>query len=529
MGLIGAIASGLFYVPIWAVGMNLLEAVVNDFTAYSCWYPPWEVARQEYLAGFFPLWLDVSESPPNVYVWVSAYMNPLLLWTIPFEFSGISDIYFIGRVWLMGFFAYIFARRCVLMGKHGAALTAVAFAFSGIAQKRMVTVEMNVPWLIPLFLLTLRETLLKPRFSLMIACGAVSAFSLYAGHPIAAFYMFIIGGLWVLYLWFVDRFSIKRLILLFGAGLISLFLSSPQLIPGLEALSWDWNYHFIKPLDGSSPVEGIFSLALPWLVGANKSNLATAQLAPYLGAVPFLLAVFGLAVLRRLGRCTPFFAMYGIVFLGLGYALPVFSALGYIPPLSRLVNSASAYPTVTLAAAIVAGAALDLVIKDASESRILLKWALGAAAVTLVAGAYAWWLIENLRSDPRTAVFFTDPMAAYQSLKSQLIFGCTMFLVLGVVIAWFPKRGKVAAACVVFLAFWGLFVDALGWNHENPGLFEKLRKSDAVQYVQTNIHQGATIVTQCEFLDPNLYKDTWIYFLACTASTRNEKRIGISS
>jgi len=457
VALVSAVSCVLFYTPVWAAGMNLLQAVVNDIGGYSSCYPFWELARRVYFDGFFPIWVDEVElGVALISVWISTDLFPLKLLTLPFEFDDIANIYLISRIWLMAFFAYVFARRSMGMGRSGSALTAVAFAFSGMAQKRMMTAEMNVPWLIPLFLLTLREALIKPR-------------------------------------------------LLTGMGLISLLLSVPQFIPGLETLLWDWNYHFKSPTGTGYPVEGIFSLALPWLVGANKSNLAVTQLAPYLGAVPFLLAVFGLAVLRRLGRYGPFFAAYGIVFLGLSYTLPFFSTLGHVPPLDRLLNNVSAYPSLTLAAAVVAGAVFDLVIKDANESRILLKWALGAAAVTLAAGAYAWWLIENLRSDPLTAIFFTDPTAAYQSLKSQLLFGCVIFLALAAVIAWLPRRKIAATTCVVLLTFFGLFVDALGWNHENPGLIERLNSSSAARYVLDNSHPGTRIISECEFMEPNLY------------------------
>ncbi len=47
----------------------------------------------------------------------------------------------------------------------GAALTAIGFAFSGFVQPDIASPEMNVPWLAPLFLMSLREGLFKPRIS----------------------------------------------------------------------------------------------------------------------------------------------------------------------------------------------------------------------------------------------------------------------------------------------------------------------------------------------------------------------------
>jgi len=501
VAIVGAVACAFFYTPVWAAGMSLLESVINDSTGYTGTYPLWDRSQTMYLSGFFPIWSDELELGYNwVAEWTGGLLYPLVMLTLPFEFSEVADIYLVSRVWLMLTFTYLFARRSMRMGHAPATLTACAFAFSGIAQLRLATIEMNVPWLIPVFLLSLTEIMIRPRVLWMIVCAVTVSLSLYSGHPIAAFYMCVMGGLWVIYLWLTGRASLKGALLLPGAGFISLFLSGLQFIPGLEALAWDWSYHFKSPLDGSYPAEGIFSLALPWLVGTNKSNLATTWLAPYMGAVPFLLFVYGLAVLRRLGRYAAFFAIYGIVFLGLAYALPPFLALGYIPPLDRLLNSASVYPTVTLAMAIIAGFALDHALRDPANSGKLLKWAVGAAISIIPIGIYAWWLIGSERAEP----FFSNPTAAFESLKSQLIFGCAIFLAMAAAVAWIPRRKKVAAMSIVFLACFGLFVDALGWNHESLGLSRRLKTSLSVRYVQNRVHQDKTVITQCNFIDPNL-------------------------
>ncbi len=503
--IVAALACVLFYSPIWAAGMDLLQAVVNDISGYSSVYPGWESMRQVMLKGFFPLWSDISVPPACIHAWGGALLYPLSLLTLPFDFIQINNFYFAGRIWLMGFFTYLFARKGLQMGPAGAAMAAVAFSFCGIAQKRLTTVEMNVPWLIPLFLLTLKEIVFRPRLSWLIVCGLVSALSLYAGHPIAAFYMFVMGALWFLYLWAQSGFGTKYIILLAGAAFISLFFSGLQLVPGIEGIAWFWTYHFKAPLTGSYSLTGLFSLALPWLLGSNKSGLAVTRLAPYLGAIPVFLFIFGLTRLTRLNKHGSFFAGYFLIFLGLSFAVPPFSTIGYFPLFNRLMNSVSAYPSLSLALALFSGASFQLACQSTVEARKTVNWSLGAIGATALISGYGWWLINSISQKPAGYIFLPSVNVARESLIGQSLFGIALFLALAFFLSWIPRRRRVAAAVIIALTFWGLMVDNLGWDHRDPHLLEKNKNSRAVEYVKNHLKSGCSIISNCDYVDPNMF------------------------
>jgi len=505
-----AAACLVFYAPIRAAGMNLFQAVINDIGGYSSWMPPWNYAAKGYLRGLFPIWVDISDSPPNVYVWVSSYFNPILLWTIPFDFLKVADIYFLSRVWLMCITAYIFCRSGMGMSRSGAALAAVAFAFSGIAQKRFLTVEMGVPWIIPLLLLSVQKTLKSPRIGWAMLFAISVALSIYAGHPILAFYSFFMAGLWALFLLTQKSSTGGGAVTLILAGIISIFFSAPQFIPGLELMALGWNYHPAQPLQGGYLARGVYSLAFPWLTGTNKFNLITVMLAPYLGLIPLFLAVFGIVHIRKSGAQTSFFAAYFLAFLGLSFMLPIFSALGHIPPLDRIMNTVAAFPSISLACAITAGRALDLGRDNAPQAGRLVKWCGGGVVVTLVCGLYGRWLIGRLSGSPRTGFLMMHTKEACSALAGELIAGVLLFAAAGVCFHMMSRERKHFAALVVFLAFSGLFVNNLGWNHENPGYFEKIRRSRAVEYLKNNFEEGYTTVTQCDYMDPNMYMATGV-------------------
>ncbi len=188
-----AAACVVFYTPVWTAGMSLLNAVVHDYTAPGGTNPPWIRVKEEFLRGFFPLWVDVSDAPPNLQAFTGAYFYPLLLWTIPFDFAKVADVHFVSRIWLMILGGYLFARGGLGMGRAGSVMAATAFAFTGIVQKRLTTTEINVLWLLPVFLLTVGKLATSARLKWVLLCAALAALALYSGHPIATFYMLLTG------------------------------------------------------------------------------------------------------------------------------------------------------------------------------------------------------------------------------------------------------------------------------------------------------------------------------------------------
>ena len=196
----------------WKIALTNLILVGLDVFTY--FYPYRAYAAEALRAGHIPLWNPYLFLGVPFLANIQAAVLYPLNWLLSFlPAPRLVACSIVGHIFLTALFTCIFARLAVGLGRFGAYLSAVIFAFGGFLGAQVEHVnQLNVFAWLPLSLL-LFDRALRPgqRWVYTLLGGAVMALEVLAGH-LQAFYIGLFAlGVYMIGRWVVEGGSLPRL------------------------------------------------------------------------------------------------------------------------------------------------------------------------------------------------------------------------------------------------------------------------------------------------------------------------------
>ena len=379
---------GVYSDKLFGSGFIFTE-VIQDITNIYGFYP-WDIfSAQQIRAGYFPLWNSHNGlGVPHLANMQSAIFYPLNWLKFIFNYWLIIDWLLIIRLWLAGFFLYLFLRNALKLEVISAIFAGLSYALSGYFMRYVYMSHLNVECLIPLQLYLFYQLSQKKSFVYFILCGLGIYLLIAGGFPEASLYAIIFCAIYFIS-GIKSELSFWRRIFILGAIMFFGFLlASLQWLPFYEYLGQAWTYHQegagVKHLDIAYAV----SMLLPWFFGKNSESTLISFLVPGMGVVAMIFCLRSiLSIGSYFGKII--FWLCSIIFLlGLIYGIPPFILLGKIYPFSVSYNYKYAVPVLSLCVSVLGGYGLELFCKGARMKLDLI--ALGLvwlwASVNLIIG-----------------------------------------------------------------------------------------------------------------------------------------------
>ena len=402
------------------------DALVWDGIAQ---YYPWRTFAAESLrAGHIPLWNPYQFcGTPFVANGQSAVFYPLnvLFWLLPVAvaFGWSAWLHLV----LAGWFAYLFLRRAVGVGRIGAVAGAIVWQGNSftVAWLHLPTTLSTVAWL-PLVLLFVARGLVSGRLRYALAAGVALGVSYLGGHPQAFLYvgLFTMAYVVVRGLSRVTAASLPtRLgrLALVGvlAGTVALGIAAVQLLPTLDFLPWTHRTFTPGPesyaaflRNALQPIQ-LVGLVVPHPLGhpGTGSYLGPenyAEYTLYVGLVGLCLGVWAMLFVRTWH--SRFLAAAGLASLllaaGTGLNWPLYH---WVPGIANTGSPARLVVLFLLAMSMLAGAGVDgLAREDRARRRLFL---LALLAVALAAVVRWWFELYRVTSLPAHLPMGLMPLA----------------------------------------------------------------------------------------------------------------------
>ena len=327
---------------------------------------PWmDFSGRELRAGFFPLWNPLTGfGQPHLANIQTAVFYPLNFLVYIFGSRAGMELWILARLWLAGFFLYLFLRKLgldVIASLAGS----VVWPLGGYGLWFMQLVELNSQILLPLFLLLWHLLAEKAQLKYFLAAVIIGWLVILGGHPEAIFNCWLLAGMYFVFRIFREKNSgpgkMQRPMLLAVGFAASLSLAAMVLLPFLNYFSRCWSLHYAGFGFFHLDVKTILSLLFPTrplasrgpgriaveLLGgsglevfrAGYLRTAVPGVLPGPGLIAVVLAVLGLFRLFRARAEFGFFSLVLVILLGLTYGLAPFRWLAFAP----WFNSASNY------------------------------------------------------------------------------------------------------------------------------------------------------------------------------------------
>jgi hypothetical protein len=447
-------------------GKSLFLEIKKDIaTAYQA-YPGGKFSRELFRSGYFPLWNPYSAlGLPHLASPITDVIFPLKILIYLFPLIPALDLVLLIRIFIVGFLTYLFARS-IGLDRGGSILAAISFMLCGYFMRYLNMYFLNVDICIPLLLWAGSNLMEGKRPGGILLVGVGVCLCVIGGNPGATFYALFFAGSWVLFKIFSDkRVNIyqeaKQYSFLFGGALVlGLFLSAILLLPFTEYFGRSW--HFLHQTGtGSSHlnIKYIISFVLSWWYGDNSnSTIDTYALIPYVGIIPFTLALFTLINFRRSNRSGAFFAGFIITFMGIVFGLPIFNLVGSLPIFDLLLNWKYPVPAISFSVAILAGMGLS----SLRRRNFLRRYFYASLSITslLIIGFFLAHLLGLLQTTNERYILFQS--------GSGLLW---LALIAGIFALYHQGwcRSSVFATLIVIIVSLGLWVD----NRGNRPLYQE--------------------------------------------------------
>jgi hypothetical protein len=496
----------------------LLAVVVFLLAALTLCWPMlagrWLLGDDQYVAGYgFRLFgAEMFRATGRIPEW-----NPYLFGGLPFIGAMHGDIFY-PTAWLrwilpidtamnLGFFAHIVLAgatmyallRALRVSWTGAVIGGLSYELTGIVASLVRPGhdgKLYVSALAPLLFLALLRAIRDGKTWAYGLLALVVGLCILSPQTQMAYYLFVAGWLWALYLVFVDptrpagRRWWRELGFTAAAFLLGLGIAALQVMPFLEYIpysprgsggpstGWDYATAF------SMPPEELFSTVLPQFNGVlgnywgrNFFKLHT----EYLGAVVVVLAALGVG---DRGRRRLVWALGGIGLLFLlvafGGHTPFYSVWYELMPMMKKVRAPGmAFFLVALPVAVFAGFGADRLVRGEVTLRALVVplAVLGALAVLGVVGVLQ--AVATVLAGPEQAARVAANAPALQAGALRLL----LVVLVGGAVLWAVWRGRLrgglaaaALAAVVLGDLWS--IDRLFFVFRGPA--SEVFRDDAV-------------------------------------------------
>jgi len=405
----------LFFLPFvffWRETLGL--TTLGDKDAVFWFFPAYRFVAEQFGSGSFPFWTPYLYSGSPLFAqWQAGVLDPLNLvyllgvtsrtLTLSLQLSfGLSLVstFLYGR--LMGY------RR------RAAIVSAIIYSLSGFAVGRTLYPGfLHIVALVPLLLFFIERLYRSGRWRDAVAGGLVVCWQLLAAHPQPVVYSSLLACGYAIFCAFfradekparfwrraqpATEFLVKfSTIFPAGAGLAAIQLL-PAAETALNSVRQEWPYELFT-LQSLHPVTLLGTL-FPFLHGEGRGiyrmpfwgtywSHNEGQI--YLGLLALTLAtgaaVYAFRKRSRIGMFWTIIAVIGVI-LALGkYSGPVAWALYYVPLLSHFRSPNRHWIEVALAVSMLAGMAVDLLIRGEARELPLRNIAILLAAVTMLVG-----------------------------------------------------------------------------------------------------------------------------------------------
>ena len=367
---------------------TLGRITLGDQDAVFFFFPAYRFVADQIRSGELPFWTNFLYSGSPFYgAWHAGVFNPInliyLFGTTSRTLTLSLEISFV--ISLLATFAYC---RIIGFQRRSSIIAAIIYALSGFAVGRTLYPGLLHGYAIaPLVLYFVEKLSRSGRWRDMAAGSFIFAWQIFASHPQPLVYSTLLVCFYAL---FKLRFEIRNrwrflrqfiLMLLAGAG-----LAAVQLIPFWEfarqSIRREWPFesftaHSIHPVS-------LLTTLFPFFHGSGKTiyqlpfwgvywHHNEAQI--YLGAIAIGLAIAGaLAAARARYRTGLFWSLAGTagLILALGkYSGLVAEVIYRLPLISQFRSPNRHWMEVALAAAVLAGYAIDRLLKD--EERMIVR------------------------------------------------------------------------------------------------------------------------------------------------------------
>ncbi|GEM_PF-1230302 len=506
--------------PHWIAGRSLFAGVIQEQYYLLGQFSFDHQIIEDFSEGRFPLWNPHNAlGTPLIGNMLSSVFYPLKILTYLANNIWMRDIYIILRLWLAGFFAYVFARSRG-SGRAASIFVMAGFSLTGYFRTFINENYLNADVLIPLLLISIDRIIRPGRIRHVILAGLVLFGILNCGHPEAAYYGILFGGLYFLVgVIAVSRDMILPAVFRLGtAFMLGLLLSLPLLIPFLEY--WSRGVHFHPPGAGfyHYPIRQAIALLSPWffkppLPGTaflGPVNMAwnllghgvpayhvtsVPWLIPYTGILTVFLALLAFLRIKKLDARSLFFAAFAVFFMGVMFGLPGFNLIGFLPIFNFSGNFKHPMPALSFALVFLAGKTLDDLIAERISFRQILS--AGAMLFLIIIGFGLWHEPLSAGRDylnPETGIHL---------------------LILALVVLWLAGSSRWGAPLPLFLRTWligavavfalvaGLVLDGLWHKSLEPDYLSKIKNSPALNLLDKAPKPHRTYIMQ-GIMPPNL-------------------------
>ncbi|MFC1990739.1 YfhO family protein [Chloroflexota bacterium] len=400
--------------PINTFNTNLANSSYTEF-------PNNVVVGDMYRSGELPLWnpYQAAGTPLAAQYSTRAFFPYQIVEDISPTWTW--DFFMLGRLWLAGFFTFLFLRALELRFAS-ALLGGLFFMFSGTMVWFIHKEEfVNVAMMAPIFLWSIERLMSSRRAIYFLATMFATALILLAGQPEAAVFVLLLGGVYTLYRiganYGLSWSGARNIGVVAAAFVLGLGLSAPLLLPFQELVGLSFHIHQAGGVMGvtdPTPVSWGTGMVLPTFFDMPTPQRVLPQngvwdfLGGYIGVLPVFLIIIGLLHRSRHRGLLIFFLICGGWILLKSFGVPPFNLIGYLPVLDQVWSNLWAGPVWTFSLA-VAGALGYEAMEQSREKGASNRWpwlrnwdilvGAGTLAIILVAVLFseqAWELYAGM-------------------------------------------------------------------------------------------------------------------------------------
>jgi len=390
---------------------------------------PWVPVMQRIYSGehTVPLWNPYAGCGAPF----AAAMLPQTFYPLTFLLSlhptpSTFAIYLALRLWIAGFFTYLFLKLFV---PHPAALAAgIAFMFTGYFILYLNMPHLSVEVMLPAVFYAFE--LLHRRFDtrVLVLGSSIVLLSILGGMPESTFLILVFGGCYFFLRAITDHASasvpkqIGRLALIniFGFGMAALLL-----VPFVEYVSYSFTSHsdsFGRGVEGPVAVRELLGYLAPLVEGYPLDNIFSASpnfVYGYFGVATSMLAslaVIGWIADRRSGNTglcpplVPFFAVAVAAMLMKRCGFPLVQWIGYLPVFRAVIFYKYLEPLIGFSVAVLCGMGVSRVLAGKCRPRQVATAVVSMLALLLL--GYGAYLGDALRAKQDAYLFFRSTTAA---------------------------------------------------------------------------------------------------------------------
>ncbi len=300
---------------------------------------PWfKLSRELIGSGHLPLWNIYSGGGlPLMANMQSQVLWPLSIFIYLFNFKVGLFLYAAGKLWLTGFFTYLFLRE-IKISKTVALIGGIGFMFAGFNVVWLMWPHTNGVFLLPLGFFLAERYFRTYEIKWLLWFSLALAIGIFGGHPETFFHIVVAVSAYIIFCLFTHRRSWRNFAAQtsrwVGSGLLGLSLSAVLLVPFAEYLrlsqaladrSGQVNeyflyklsavFHFIPDFFGNPGLRDNYYLA-----GANFNYNETTM--AYVG-VGLLFLALHVAIWHWRERLVKFFLILSVICAAIIYHLPV--------------------------------------------------------------------------------------------------------------------------------------------------------------------------------------------------------------